>query len=264
MSYVLHETDGPVHVITLNRPERRNALGDALLNELATAFRSFHEDETARVAILAANGPAFCAGMDMKESAERAPDNFRLSRQRRDNPFFRSQQAGVPPARGPELVKPVIAAVNGIAAGAGLFLCLNANLIVAATAAAFELSEVRRGIPVGWNLGAQLGLPRHLASELGLGLRISAGRAYEVGMVNRLVPAGRLAAEAMEIAGSLAAMPPLALRANIEMMARLSRSPSDELWQRGVALRTRAEQSDDVREAFAAFREKRPPTFTGH
>jgi enoyl-CoA hydratase/carnithine racemase len=263
MTYVKYETDDAIRLITLNRPERRNALGQAMLDGLAEAMHTFHDDESARVAILTGAGTAFCSGMDLKERAESKNGSLRLGRSGQDNLFFQAERDGAPPVRSVHFVKPVIAAVNGIASGAGLFLCLNADLIVVSSAAAFELSEVSRGIPAGWNTVAQLGLPRHVASELALGLRLSAARAYEIGIANRLVHPDQLLAEALAIASQLAALPPLAIQGNIEMMARMTREPQKDPWGRGLELRRQAEESDDLREATAAFAEKRRATFTG-
>src|SRR5581483_3941615 len=153
--YVEYRTDGSVAVITMNRPERLNALSRDTLAGLARAFMRFEADDETRVAVLTGTGRAFCVGMDMKEKAAHPdedpaalPDISPLV-----NRFF--------PFRADDFVKPVIAAVNGLAIGGGVFLTVNSDLVVAAEEAQFEISEVKLGWVAGWWFGRLLNLPRH-------------------------------------------------------------------------------------------------------
>ena len=258
LKFVNYEADGPVRVIRLNRPERRNALGVEMLADLSAAFRAYEADEEARVAILTAAGSTFCSGKDLKEGGS----GLALS-ESEPNPFLVKRIPSAPPVRRAGFVKPVIAALNGGAAGGGFFMAVLADLIVASTASFLQISEVGLGLPVGWNIGPDFGLSRHAAAELALGQRVSPERALQMGLVCRVVEPEALLDEAMAMAKEIAGRPPRAIEDNLTLLADAYEQGNDELWERATKMREAAQGSHDFREARAAFAEKRPPKFTG-
>jgi enoyl-CoA hydratase/carnithine racemase len=239
--------------ITLNRPERMNSLSAELLRDLDSAWTAFFADDDAFVAIYTGTGRAFCAGKDLKEAAEAAargvilPASPRLA--------FNT----------PEQAKPVICAVNGYAMGGGFLDVLKCDLRVAADSAEFQLAEVPRGVLPGPILEGLAGsLPDCLTTELALGGRITARRAYEMGLLNRVVPDGQLMSIARDYASRIARLPPLTVRLTVEALrrGRLTTAPVvDPAW-RSAADKALA-NSSDTKEAILAFTEKRNPVYTG-
>jgi enoyl-CoA hydratase/carnithine racemase len=254
---VQYRKHGHVAVITLNRPDRLNAMGRDMLAGLASAMMAFEADDDARVAVLTGTGRAFCVGMDIKEKASHPgenpaalPDISPLV-----NRFF--------PFREDDFEKPVIAAVNGMAMGGGFFLAANSDLVVVAQDAVFEISEVSRGWVAGWWFGRVLNLPRHVGMELAMGGRITAERAYQVGFVNEVVPPGRLVDAAVERAQRIAALPPLAVRHTRSLFMEASPKVADPTWRRWERVMDEITRSEDVLEAQRAFVEKRAPRYRG-
>ena len=243
--------------ITLDRPDARNALDAALKRELLAAIRAAGRDRAVRALILTGAGPAFCAGQDLRESS--APDAPPLSTVLRGtyNPLILAMR---------RLDKPIVAAVNGVAAGAGMALALACDLRIAADTASFVLAFGRVGLVpdsgTTWFLPRLVGPAR--AAELALiGDPLPAADAERWGLVNRVVPADALAAEARGVAMRLAAGAPRAIaltkRAlNRSLEAGLEAQLEDEAELQGIAGRTA-----DHREGVAAFLDKRPPRFTG-
>lgn len=263
MSYVDYEVDGHVRVITLNRPDRRNALGADLIEGLAQSFNAFADDPQARAAILTGAGPSFCAGLDLKDP-NNSSGGFGLHLERyTPNPFMMVRHEGAPPTRSPELAKPVLVAVNGAAAGGGFFMAINGDYLIASEEATFRVSEVRLGIPVGWHLGRELGLPLQAGAELAMGLGVDAHRALEMGFVNRVVPARDLMTSALSTAHELAAMPPTAIASNLRQLRSTYVLERAELWETARNLREQAQSSHDFNEALEAIAERRPPVFNG-
>jgi enoyl-CoA hydratase/carnithine racemase len=259
MADVEYSKDGHVAVVTLNRPEHMNAINRGLLVAMAEAFIEFRDDPDAFVAVLTGAGRGFCSGLDLKEARRAAPEGelALMDISPLVNPFWDGFKG-----RNPELKKPVIAAVNGWALGGGLFLAAAADLALAAESARFEL-VVSRGLPAGWDTGLRLGLSLHASLELALGERMDAQRAYDVGLVNKVVPDDRLLEEALALAGRLASRPPLAIRANLELVRAALPTPSPELQERFLELFEAAQESEDAKESVAAFLEKRSPVFKG-
>ena len=259
MSVVDVDIDGHVTVITLNRPDRLNTMSLELLRELAEAFIEFREGPS-RVAVLTGRGRAFSVGMDIK--AHRGgpgqglaiPDIAPLV-----NPYW-DVTVGVPVER--TLEKPVIAAVNGMAYGGGFYLATHADLIVAAESSSFEVSEVHRGYLAGWELASVHNLQRGLAMELALGERVSAQRAYDGGLVNRVVPDEDLMTASTGWAPSIAARPPLAVRYGRELVFESMPTVPAGVRRRANELRRELARSNDAAEAMASFLEKRPPDYT--
>lgn len=266
MPYVEYKIqDDHVAVITINRPDHRNALGRDVAIGLAESFIRFRDDPSAAVAVLTGTGNAFCAGADVKERSQ-APGGFRLGDipdiRPLVDPFLRLGSK-VDPATVP-LRKPVIAAVNGYALGAGFFLAQKADLCIAAESASFEITEIHRGGVVGWNSGFLERLSRRAAAELALGVRMSAQRAYDVGLINGVVPDDRLLDTALEQAARIAALPPIVVAHNLELVRALVPTVPDHLTIRGWEYYNEARDSADAREAFASYRENRKPNYVGH
>ena len=238
--------------ITINRPEARNALNRAVREGLLQALLRAEADDDVRAIVLTGTGDrAFCAGGDLREMASVGlavpPPDF------------------VPqPGRTVDISKPIVAAVNGAALGGGFLLVQCADLVVAASHATFGITEVRVGRGAPWAAPLSSMIPPRVALELLLtGDPISATRAYEVGLVNRVVEPDELIAATQELVDRIIANPPLTVRAAKAMVyrsAELGRTDAlaaaEELWE-PVYL------SEDAQEGPRAFAEKRPPVWTG-
>jgi enoyl-CoA hydratase len=252
--------DSDVVVITLNRPEKLNAISSPLAVELADAFRRFDRSD-AFVAILAGAGRAFTAGMDVMENMAAgrtvmaAPDLGDSY-----NPFHPGQTVddGSPtPRHARSLKKLVIAAVHGYVFGGGFIMAMAADLCVAAESATFEFSEVYRGMAVGWDMGYLYRFPRNISMELALGLRMGARRAYELGMVNRLVPDDELLPAAIDLARQLCGMPRAAITANRELVDSLIPTIPEQVAAHAEEVRRQLAGSPESAAAFRAFAEAR-------
>jgi enoyl-CoA hydratase len=248
---VSEERDG-VLLVTLNRPEQRNAVNRAVAEGIAVALDRLDADDALRVGVLAGAGKGFCAGMDLKAFVAG------------EKPSVEGRGfAGIVqrPAR-----KPLIAAVEGFAVAGGFEIALACDLIVAARGARFGIPEVKRGLVAAG--GALLRLPQripyHLAMELALtGDFVDAERAYEVGLVSRLVEPGSAVDAALELAAQIAANGPLALAASKRILVEAPSWPAEELWQRQAQISDPVRTSEDAREGSLAFAEKRAPRWQG-
>ena len=253
-SVLLQDRDGFVLVLTLNRPEARNALSPELIGALSDALRRAADDDGVRAVVLTGAGEkAFCAGMDLRAFSE----------MRESGDSGVAFDALLWFQKG-EFAKPVVAAVNGPALAGGLELALSADLVVAADHATFGLSEVKRGLfAAGGGTTVSARIPLAVALEMGLtGDPVGAARAYEIGLVNRVVPADQLRDDAVELATKIAANGPLA----VQVTKRLLREAALVDPQRGWADMTdvqRVFNSADAAEGARAFVEKRPPQWTG-
>jgi crotonobetainyl-CoA hydratase len=252
-------TDGPVLVITLDRP-KANAIDVPTSQALYAAFDRLRREPGLRVAILTGAGERFfSAGWDLKAAAagegvaaDHGPGGFAGLTE-----FF-------------DIGKPVIAAVNGLAFGGGFELVLAADLVVAAEHAEFALTEVTLGLvpDAGGLLRLPARLPRPVAVEwLLTGRRISAAEAARWGLVNRVVPAGDLMPAALELAHAICASAPLSVAAALEIMRETEGTAVAEGYRRlrggGLPAYQRMLDSDDAREGVRAFTERRPPRWTG-
>jgi enoyl-CoA hydratase len=244
-------SDG-IAVITLNRPEARNALGKEIRAGLFAAWDRFERDPALRIAILTGSGEkAFCAGGDLKEMVER-----RLAVPPRDMfPF---------PGDNIELSKPTIAAVNGVAFAGGWMIAQACDLCVASTRAQFAVTEVKVGRSSPWAAPLIHMIPQRIMMEVLLtGKPITAQRAYEIGLVNRLVEPGELMSSALALAADILDGAPLSVRA-----ARETVMLSTEMG-RAAALRAARQASEsaylseDAQEGPKAFAEKRRPLWKG-
>jgi enoyl-CoA hydratase len=249
---VLVERRGFIQVITINRPEVKNALDGAAARALAAAADELDADEELRVGVLTGAGGTFCAGMDLK------------AWQRGDKPNIEGRGFGgitITPPR-----KPLIAAVEGWALAGGFELMLACDLVVAADGSKFGVPEVKRALVAGG--GAALLLPRRIpfaaAMELLLtGEAITAERAAALGLVNRLVPDGGALEGALRLAEAIAANGPLAVAVTKQIALAQADWTVTEGWQRQADLYKQVFESADAREGAAAFAEKRAPVWRG-
>jgi enoyl-CoA hydratase len=244
--------DDGIAIITLNRPEARNALGKDIRSGLFAAWERFERDPALRVAILTGSGEkAFCAGGDLKEMTE-----LKLQVPPRD--MFPV------PGDNIELTKPTIAAVNGFAFAGGWMIAQACDLCVASTRAQFAVTEVKVGRSSPWAAPLIHMIPQRIMMEILLtGKPISAQRAYEIGLVNRLAEPDALMPTALALAGEILEGAPLSVRA-----ARDTVMLATEMG-RAAALRAArhasecAYKSEDAQEGPRAFAEKRRPNWKG-
>jgi len=250
MPIVETERHGEIFVVRMNRPERLNALSHEMRTLLAEAWIELREDRELEVGIFTGAGRAFCAGEDMKESlSDGAPGGRRPAK---EDPFMSGA-----------LEKPVIAAINGYAMGGGFMLVERADLRVAAEDAIFEVSEAKRWLLGGFNHGHLAGLPHPIATEMALGFRFTARRFYDLGFLNRIVPAPELMASAMEMAEHLLTLPPASRVNTVQMMREMRpRVASPALEALARALHEHG-CKEDLMESRRAFAEKRKPRFKG-
>jgi enoyl-CoA hydratase len=249
---VLVAVDDGIAVITINRPEARNAVNGAVARGIAGAVEVLDASSEVSVLILTGAGGTFSAGMDLK--------GFLAG----DSPLAEGRGFGGIVERPP--AKPVIAAVEGYALAGGFELALACDLIVASEAAKFGLPEVRRGLVAG--AGGLLRLPRripyHLAMEIALtGEHYPADRLHAAGLVSRLVPAGQAVAGARELAARVALGAPLALAATKRVIAESADWQSSEAFARQGEIINPVFTSADAMEGAIAFAEKRAPAWRG-
>ena len=256
MSYefVLSERDGPIGVVTLNRPRQLNALSSAVLTELADALEAHDRDDDVRVIVLTGGPDVFAAGADLKEFGTLSVVDMMAGN--RVSLFDRVRGVG----------KPVIAAVSGYALGGGCELALLCDMIVASETARFGQPEINVGIMPG--AGGSQRLTRTIgkakAMEMVLtGEWIDAQTAERLGLVNRVVPADQVIAEAKALGMKIAAKAPLAVKLAKQAVHKALELPLSE----GVDLERKLFYllfaTDDAKEGISAFMEKRPPTFHG-
>ena len=256
---LIYEVSDGYALLTLNRPEALNAIDPLMLDEMRSAVQAADADP--RVAVLIVTGAgdrAFCAGMDLKAFQKRSESVTPLETR------TRRQQAA--PHAFATMSKPLIAAVNGLAYGGGLELCLLCDLVVAAEGARFAAAEVTRGLMPG--NGATQRLPRkigltHALEMLLTGQPIDAARALSIGLVNHVVPGNELLNRASSIASSIAANGPVAVRMIKEAAIRGLELTLTEGLQLETDLLAHVQGTEDAREGVRAFVEKRPPRWTG-
>jgi enoyl-CoA hydratase/carnithine racemase len=249
---VLFEVEGPVAVITLNRPAQLNAINSGIRQGLAETWPRFEQDDALKVAILTGSGEkAFCAGMDLKEAAAtglRVPPRDFL------------------PVLGDNVhvSKPVIAAVNGYAYAGGWLLAQMCDLCIASTNASFAITEPKVGRGVPWAAPLIHMLPQRIMMELLLtAAPLGARRACELGYVNAVVPPGDLRAAAMEMALTIARNAPLTVRAARELVHLSTEMGRSAALRAGRDLFESVYMSEDAQEGPRAFAEKRPPIWRG-
>ncbi len=241
-----------IATITIDRPEARNALNTQTREALGQAFERFSQDDTALVAILTATGDrVFCAGGDLKEMSD--------------------TQLKVPP---PDFIpywnrtvhtdKPVIVAVNGHAFAGGFLLTQMCDLCIAAEHATFAITEAKRGRGAPWAGPLPWLIPPRIAMELLLTAEpITAARAFDIGLVNKVVAAEALQETAWEMAQTIADNAPLSVRAGKRMVYAVAKEAWDRSLEIGETLFEPVYLSDDAQEGPLAFKEKRQPNWSG-
>ena len=244
------EKDG-VLVVTINRPEVKNAMTKAAAEGIAAAMDRLDSDDNLRVGILTGAGGTFCSGMDLKGFL------------RGESPSIEGRGFGGIVQKPPE--KPLIAAVEGYALAGGLELMIACDLVVANAGAKFGIPEVKRGLvaAAGGVMMLPDQIPERIAMELALtGDFIDAARAYELGLINRITDGEALVA-AKELAASIVANGPLAVRVSKQVIKQSRGWPMDERYTRQTQLIAPVFVSEDAREGAAAFAEKRAPNWKG-
>jgi enoyl-CoA hydratase len=249
---VLSERRGRILLITINRPDQRNAINAAVATGIAAALDELDGDPDLSVGVLTGAGKGFCAGMDLKafvagERPHAADRGFAGIVQR-------------PPT------KPLIAAVEGFAVAGGLEVALACDVIVASRGARLGIPEVKRSLVAagGALLRLPRTLPRNVAVELALtGDPINAQRGHELGLVNRLAEPGEALAIALALAETMAANGPLALAATKRVIVESSDWSDAEFFARQSEIVMPVMTSQDAREGATAFAEKRPPVWKG-
>jgi enoyl-CoA hydratase/carnithine racemase len=246
------QRDGRLLRVTLNRPEKRNALSVALCDRIVNAFEDGGHDSGIHAILLTANGKAFCAGMDLNEALAGNSAALTSAHER----LF---------TVGSRITKPIVCAVQGAALAGGVGLVANCHIVLAAEDAQFALTEIRLGLwpfLVFRALTAAIGERRSLALAL-TGETFSAGAAMQMGLVHQVVPAAELLERANAVAIALSKWSPSAVRSGLEFVRE---TRGQDWWTAGEIARQIREQlfrTQDFREAIQAFREKRPPEWPG-
>jgi enoyl-CoA hydratase len=256
---VKYEVRDRVAILTLNRPEARNAVNGDLANGLEAAVDRLEGDDEVWVGILAANtegqkNPVFCAGADLK--AINAGQAASLNTERGGFGGFTYR----------ERKKPIIAAVDGLATAGGCELVLACDLVIASNAAAFGLAEVKRNLIAA--AGGLFRLPRAIGQAAAMeailtGIPILAQRAHELGLVSRLTEAGEALNEALTLASEITACAPLAVWESRKIVLASGSSNDAEMKSMTNDSFRLVMESEDLKEGLEAFIEKRSPTWTG-
>lgn len=254
MAVIETETRGHIFIITLNRPESRNAIDGAMAAGMEAALDTFENNDDLRAGVIAANGPVFCAGADLKAISSGA------------GRALSTERGGFGGIVRRERRKPLIAAPAGPALAGGCEIVLACDLIVAGEAARFGVPEVKRSlVPAA---GGLFRLPRAVGMAAGMELLltgdpIEAVRAYELGLVNRVVPTTDVREAALALAGRIAANAPLAVQAARGIAARSVTDDDATLWRDSTQAIRDLAKTEDFREGPRAFVEKREPVWKG-
>jgi enoyl-CoA hydratase len=249
-----YEQRGPFAVITINRPEARNAVNGDVATGIEEAIDRIEADDSVWVGILTGVPPVFCAGADLKEI--NSGNAGGLS----------TKKGGFGGITMRERTKPIIAAVDGPALAGGTEIVLSCDLVVASSTATFGIPEVKRNLVAGAGGLFRLGrkIPINIAMELTLtGDPIDAARAHHFGLVNRLVEPGEALDAAIALAEQVCANAPLAVRESRKIVLEATNAPDDVGWKMSAEGMGRVMQSEDLQEGLMAFIEKRPPVWKG-
>lgn len=242
--------DERILVITIDRPQARNSINDAVADQLGRAMERLDETPTLRVAVLTGAGSGFCAGLDLKAF---------LDGELGEHPDYGFAGLTRRPPR-----KPLIAAVESFALAGGLEIALACDLMVVADDARLGIPEVKRGLVADG--GALLRLPDRLPGNIAMqmaltGGEISATRLHELGLVNMLTAPGEALSAALTLAAEVAANSPAAVQVTKQVMRTAPSWTPDEQWERQQVMVEPVWSSDDAQEGAKAFAEKRPPRF---
>jgi enoyl-CoA hydratase/carnithine racemase len=253
--HIQFETDGPVARLTMNRPEKRNALSLAHMRELIHCLKATGEGKEAQVVILAGNGPAFCAGHDLSEMVGRDPEFYRLLFDVCCE-LMETVQA---------IPQPVIAKVHGVATAAGCQLVATCDLVVASDEARFATPGVRIGLFCSTPMVAlSRAIGQKKAMEMLLtGDFISAGEALAEGLVNRVVPADELASETQALVEKIAEASPLVVGVGKQAFYRQIEMPTEQAYAYTKEIMSFNASFADAQEGICAFLEKRKPEWKG-
>ena len=255
-SFILSERAGGVAILRLNRPEKLNALFAEMIRELSDKLKQLEGDEELRVVILTAEGDqAFCAGTETSELAALS-EATAIEVSERQKLYSQIESFPVP----------VIAAINGLAAGGGCELALACHLRVASSGATFSVPETKLGLISAYGstqrLTRAVGEGRALETML-TGKTVTAEEAFDIGLVNRLATSANLLIEAYTLANDIAHLAPLAIRACLQAVTRGLELPLEKGLALEAELFAALFATDDVREGTSAFLEKRSPKFKG-
>lgn len=249
---VLVNIESGVMVITINRPNAKNAVNKAVAEGIAAAVDQLDADDDVRIGIITGANNTFCSGMDLKAFVSG------------ETPFLQGRGFGGLVEAPPK--KPLIAAVEGYALAGGLELALTCDLVVAAENAKFGIPEVKRGLVAA--AGGLMRLPRQLPQRVAMELALTgdfmdAERASSLGLINRVVPAGEALAGALALAQTIAANGPLAVKISKQVINEQQDWSADTMFEKQSALVTPVFSSADAIEGATAFAEKRAPNWTG-
>ncbi|MTI40630.1 enoyl-CoA hydratase/isomerase family protein [Fulvivirga lutimaris] len=255
--FLKYENEGGVATITLNRPEVFNAFNDGLSYELQDALKQASKDETVRVVVITGEGKAFCSGQDLKASSAQEKRSFIDSLHKRYNPIIRAMR---------NMPKPIIAKLNGVAAGAGCSLALACDIIVAAEES--MLVEVFVNIGLVLDSGSSYFLPRLVGSAKAfemstMGSRIKGKEAFEIGLVNKVVPLAELDEAVKVYTDYYAAAPTKAVGMMKKMLNKAGNSSLDDMLDYEAYCQEIAGSTEDYKEGVNAFLEKRKAEFKG-
>ncbi len=252
MRFIEYEMEDRVAVIRMNRPERLNAMSADMRKELITAFQRFVQDEDAWVGILTGTGRGFCAGRDLKAEAQTGKP---------PEPVYTKEWNLFGVA---DTDKPLIAAVNGFAVGAGWYMMIGCDIRVAVESAQFWMGEVPTGVLGPYWLAGVEGMPWSAAFEFAaLGERVSARKLLGFGVLNEVVPDDELMPAARRWAKRIVALPPMHVRRTKQLMRAMRPLPDADMLANETATRRYLNALEDTHEAVNAFAEKRPPEFRG-
>ncbi len=264
MSAVIVEKKDGVMTVTLNRPEKKNAVNCEVMCRLYDAWQDLDEDENLRCVILTGTGDTFCAGMDLSEItilSSGKPNSDWMKRALAEPALiFGAWLKTYRPS------KPVILAVEGIARAGGTEILQGTDIRVAGESAMFGITEVQRGLfpMAGSAIRLRRQIPYAIAAEMLLcGEDLPAARAFELGLINHVVPDGQALAKANEIARRIASNGPLAVRALVATLRETEVMPEEEAFAIEQQHGMKVMMSKDAREGPKAFLEKRAPVFTG-
>lgn len=259
--HALVERREAILVVTMNRPEARNALSGEMLARMGDAWKLLDTDPDLRVGVLTGAGGTFCAGADLKAMSGGYADDEWTARFREDADL--QWKALLRHAR-PR--KPIVAAVEGYAIAGGTEILQGTDVRVAGMNAIFGVAEVRRGLfPLGGStVRLRRQIPYTLAAEILLtGRNVPAQEAKEIGLIGRVVPDGQALPEALRIAEQIAANGPLAVQAVLRSLRETEGMPEVEALQRELQIGLPIFATEDAREGPRAFKEKRPAVFKG-